>query len=313
MEKGKTVILSSARTPFGSFMGKLSKLSASYLGSYAIKDIINRSQIDISNIDEVIMGNVLSAGIGQAPARQAAIFGGLDKSVNCMTISKVCGSGRKAIMLADQSIKSNQSKAVIAGGMESMSNTPHYLINSRIGTKLGNIKQIDGMVHVSDLSWNEPDCANILANYNKGNKISVKILDIDVKKERISLSVKHLVNDPIQEFIEKNPLKTIVSGRIKSIDDKGLTISLTENILGFIKKSNLAKDKLEQKIDRFAIDELIDSMIISHDQKARKINLSIKDMEIIEEKKVLSKYGSSDSGALLGDILSNALDNKKSE
>ena len=173
--------------------------------------------------------------------------------------------------------------------------------------------EIDGMVHVSDLSWNEPDCANILANYNKGNKISVKILDIDVKKERISLSVKHLVNDPIQEFIEKNPLKTIVSGRIKSIDDKGLTISLTENILGFIKKSNLAKDKLEQKIDRFAIDELIDSMIISHDQKARKINLSIKDMEIIEEKKVLSKYGSSDSGALLGDILSNALDNKKSE
>ena len=86
-----------------------------------------------------------------------------------------------------------------------------------------------------------------------------------------------------------------------------------QEIIGFIKKSNLAKDKMEQKIDRFAINEKIDSMIISYDQKARRINLSIKDMEIVEEKKVLSKYGSEDSGALLGDILSNALENKKSE
>ena len=147
MEKNKTVILSYARTPFGSFLGKLSKLSASYLGASAIKEAINRSKIEASDIDEVIMGNVLSAGIGQAPARQAAIFAGLDKSTHCMTINKVCGSGMKSIMLADQSIKLNQSQFVIAGGMESMSNVPHYLMNSRKGTKLGNIKQIDGMVH----------------------------------------------------------------------------------------------------------------------------------------------------------------------
>ena len=147
MEKNKTVILSYARTPFGSFLGKLSKLSASYLGASAIKEAINRSKIKASDIDEVIMGNVLSAGIGQAPARQAAIFAGLDKSTHCMTINKVCGSGMKSIMLADQSIKLNQSQFVIAGGMESMSNVPHYLMNSRKGTKLGNIKQVDGMVH----------------------------------------------------------------------------------------------------------------------------------------------------------------------
>tara|TARA_B110000263_G_scaffold219437_1_gene206661 strand:- start:86 stop:1264 length:1179 start_codon:yes stop_codon:yes gene_type:complete len=147
MERNKTVILSYARTPFGSFLGKFSKLSASYIGAAAIKGALNRADISFSDIDEVIMGNVLSAGIGQAPARQAAIFAGLDKSTHCMTINKVCGSGMKAIMLADQSINLNQSNFIIAGGMESMSNSPHYLLNSRVGTKLGNIKQVDGMVH----------------------------------------------------------------------------------------------------------------------------------------------------------------------
>ena len=147
MEKNKTVILSYARTPFGAFLGKLSKLSASYLGAAAIKGAISRSEVRLSDIDEVIMGNVLSAGVGQAPSRQAAIFAGLNKSTNCMTINKVCGSGMKSIMLADQSIRLNQSNFVIAGGMESMSNAPHYLKGSRLGTKLGNIKQIDGMIY----------------------------------------------------------------------------------------------------------------------------------------------------------------------
>ena len=147
MKKNKTVILSYARTPFGSFLGKLSKLSASYLGASAIKGAVNRSDINNSHIDEVIMGNVLSAGIGQAPSRQAAIFAGLDKSTHCMTINKVCGSGMKSIMLGDQSIRLNESSFVIAGGMESMSNAPHYLKGSRLGSKLGDMKQIDGMIH----------------------------------------------------------------------------------------------------------------------------------------------------------------------
>ena len=147
MEKNKTVILSYARTPFGAFLGKLSKLSASYLGAAAIKGAISRSEVKLSDIDEVIMGNVLSAGVGQAPSRQAAIFAGLNQSTNCMTINKVCGSGMKSIMLADQSIRLNQSNFVIAGGMESMSNAPHYLKGSRLGTKLGDMKQIDGMIY----------------------------------------------------------------------------------------------------------------------------------------------------------------------
>ena len=169
------------------------------------------------------------------------------------------------------------------------------------------------MVHISDLSWDESECPKILEKYKKGDKLAVKILDIDVEKERISLGIKHLLNDPFEDYKTKNPLKSIVSGKIASIDDKGLNINLSENIHGFIKKSNLSKEKTEQKVDRFAVDENIDSMIVSFDQKYRKINLSIKDIEIIEEEKVLSKYGSSDSGASLGDILGDALNKKKSD
>tara|TARA_B100000700_G_scaffold112139_1_gene126197 strand:- start:57 stop:1766 length:1710 start_codon:yes stop_codon:yes gene_type:complete len=173
--------------------------------------------------------------------------------------------------------------------------------------------EIDGMVHVSDLSWDESKCAEILSSYKKGDKISVKILEIDVTKERISLGIKHLDNDPMEEYILNNPIKSIVTGKISAIDEKGIHVSLEQNINGFVKKSNLAKDKTEQKIDRFAIDEKIDSMIVSFDSKSRKINLSIKDIEIDEEKKVLSKYGSSDSGASLGDILGDALNKKNSD
>ena len=169
MRKNKTVILAYARTPFGSFLGKLSKLSASNLGAAAIKGAISRSGLSSSDIKEVIMGNVLSAGIGQAPARQAAIFAGLNNSTHCMTINKVCGSGMKAVMLADQSIKINNSKVVIAGGMESMSNAPHYLINSRSGTKLGDIKQVDGMVN--DGLW---DIYNQVHMGNHGESCALK-------------------------------------------------------------------------------------------------------------------------------------------
>ena len=147
MKKNNTFIIDYARTPFGSFLGGLSNFSASELGAFSIKGLMKKTNISNSDIDEVIMGNVLSAGVGQAPARQAAMIAGLEKSTSCMTINKVCGSGMKSVMLGDQVIQSEESDIVIAGGMESMSNVPHYLLNSRKGTKLGNIKQVDGMVH----------------------------------------------------------------------------------------------------------------------------------------------------------------------
>ena len=139
--------------------------------------------------------------------------------------------------------------------------------------------------------------------------IKVKILDINADKERISLGIKHLKNDPVQEYIETNPINSKVTGKILEIEEKGLKIELDKDkqILGFIKKSNLSNDKNENKTDRFALNENIDSIIISIDSKSRTLNLSIKELEIRDEKEALSKYGSSASGASLGDILGSVL------
>jgi len=140
------VIVSFARTPIGSFLGSLSSISSSNLGAIAIKGAISKINLDPKLVNQVIMGNVLSAGVGQAPARQAAIYAGLPNSVQCLTINKMCGSGLQSIMLADQLIKNDPEKIIIAGGMENMSQTPHYLLNSRTGTKLGEGKLVDGMI-----------------------------------------------------------------------------------------------------------------------------------------------------------------------
>ena len=171
------------------------------------------------------------------------------------------------------------------------------------------IDEIDGMVHISDLSWDEKECETIIKNFKKGDKLKVKILDINADKERISLGVKHLNNDPVQEFIETHPLNSNVTGKIIEIDEKGLRIELdNENkIFGYIKKSNLSNDKNENRTDRFALGENIDSMIISIDSKNRSLNLSIKQLEIRDEKEELSKYVSSAYGASLGDILGSVL------
>jgi len=142
----KVVITSYARTPIGSFGGKLASVSATQLGAHAIKSAINKSKIDASIIEEVYMGNVLSAGLGQAPARQAAIFAGLDPKTPCTTINKVCASGMKSIMIAAQSIKSGERDVVIAGGMENMSNIPYYLEKARKGYRLGHGQITDGLV-----------------------------------------------------------------------------------------------------------------------------------------------------------------------
>ena len=171
------------------------------------------------------------------------------------------------------------------------------------------IDEIDGMVHISDLNWNEKECEKIIKDFKKGEKIKVKILDINADKERISLGVKHLNNDPVQDFIEKNPINSKITGKIINIDEKGLKIELdNENqIFGFIKKSNLSNNKNENKTERFALDEKVDSIIVSIDAKNRNVNLSIKELEIRDEKEALNKYGSSTSGASLGDILGSVL------
>ena len=150
----KVVIVSAARTPIGSFMGGLSTVSATKLGATAIKGALDKINLDPSLVDEVLMGNVVQAGVGQAPARQAAIYAGLSNEVPCTTVNKVCSSGLKAVMQGAQAIASGDASVVVAGGMENMSLIPHYY-HARTATKFGPAKmqdgmQVDGLINVYD-------------------------------------------------------------------------------------------------------------------------------------------------------------------
>ena len=146
-DKSRTpVIVSAARTPIGKFLGALSSLNAPELGAVAIKAAIERSGVPMSDIDEVIMGNVVQGGVGQAPARQAMLKAGVPATVSAVTVNKVCGSGLKAVMLAAQAIKAGDARVIVAGGMESMSNAPYYVYGMRNGVKLGDQQMIDGMI-----------------------------------------------------------------------------------------------------------------------------------------------------------------------
>ncbi len=140
----KVVIVSAVRTPIGSFMGGLSTVSAPRLGAVAIKGALDRIQLDVNLVDEVFMGNVVQAGVGQAPARQAAIYAGLPNSVACTTVNKVCASGMKSVMLGTQAILCGDAEIVVAGGMENMSLIPHYM-HLRNGYKFGPATMVDGM------------------------------------------------------------------------------------------------------------------------------------------------------------------------
>ena len=143
----RTVILAGARTAFGKFNGSLSSLSASDLGAVAITGVLEKSGVTKEEVDEVILGTVLQAGQGQIPSRQAAIKAGLPVNVKTETINKVCASGMRAITLADQLIRLGEEEVIVAGGMESMSNAPYYLLDGRTGLRMGDTKLIDGMIY----------------------------------------------------------------------------------------------------------------------------------------------------------------------
>jgi acetyl-CoA C-acetyltransferase len=144
--KTTPVIVSAVRTPIGKFLGALSTLSAPDLGAIAIREAMRRSGVSAEDVAEVIMGNVVQGGVGQAPARQASIKSGLPSTVSALTINKVCGSGLKAVMLAAQSIRAGDSQVVIAGGQESMSNAPFYVYGYRNGVKFGDQTMVDGLI-----------------------------------------------------------------------------------------------------------------------------------------------------------------------
>ena len=147
LEMKKAVLVSYARTPIGKLGGGLASQSATQLGALAVKAAVTRAGLESGQVEEVILGNVVSAGIGQAPARQAAKFAGLPDSVCCTTINKVCASGMKSVMFAAQQVMLGQRDVVVAGGMESMTNIPYYMPSARNGARFGHSKVVDGIIH----------------------------------------------------------------------------------------------------------------------------------------------------------------------
>ena len=217
-----SVITAIARTAIGSFQGVLSSVPTVRLGAAVIKSAVERAGLMGEDIDEVIMGNVLSAGEGQAPARQAAIYAGLPDSVECMTINKVCGSGLKSVMLADQAIRCGDADVVVAGGMENMSLSPYYLMDARGGMRLGHKKVVDSII--CDGLWDPygdmhmGNCAEVLAkeeNFSREDqdafavesyRRSLEAIEIGYFKDEITpVEISQRKGDPIIIDTDEEP------------------------------------------------------------------------------------------------------------
>lgn len=229
----EAVIVSAVRTPIGSFNGSLSSITATQLGATAIKGAIDKAGIDKKIIDEVLMGCVLQAGLGQAPARQAAMYAGISEEVPCTTVNKVCASGMKAVMMAAQAIAAGDADVIVAGGMENMSRVPHYLPGSRTGTKLGNITLLDGMVFdgLTDAYKKEHmgNCGDLCAreyNISREEQDSFAINSYKkaaeawesgaFKEEVVPVSVPQRKGDPIL-FGEDEEYKNIIYDKVPNL------------------------------------------------------------------------------------------------
>jgi len=177
---------------------------------------------------------------------------------------------------------------------------------TEFGLFIGLNGDIDGMVHMSDISWDEAGEA-AMAHYNKGDIVKAKVLDVDVEKERISLGIKQLQSDPASEVLDKVHKGAIVTCVVTAVQSNGIEVKVDDVLTGFIRRAELSRDKGEQRPDRFAVGEKVDAKVTAVDRAARKLTLTIKGKELDEEKQAMADYGSSDSGASLGDILGAAI------
>jgi len=204
----KVVVTHAKRTPIGSFNGTFTSITAPFLGSYVIKSIIEESNINTALVDEVIMGNVLTAGLGQAPARQAALYAGLPEKTECLTINKMCGSGLKAVMLAHQAIQCGDADIIIAGGQESMSNAPYVLQNARNGYRLGNSTLYDTIL-LDGLT-------DVFGSIHMGNCAEVCAKDFNFTREELDTYAVQSYNRALTAQKENKFNDEIVPVRVKT-------------------------------------------------------------------------------------------------
>ncbi len=183
---------------------------------------------------------------------------------------------------------------------------------TEFGLFVGLPGDIDGMVHLSDLSWSKPG-EQAIQEFKKGDMVKVKVLDVDIDKERISLGMKQLEADPFERGLTEVRKGEVVTCTVKAVNDNGVEVEVGEGLTGFIRRSDLSRDRSEQRPDRFAVGEKVDAKVIQIDRATRRLQLSVKQREVEEEKKAMADYGSSDSGASLGDILGAALRKARQE
>jgi small subunit ribosomal protein S1 len=181
---------------------------------------------------------------------------------------------------------------------------------TEFGLFVGLPGEIDGMVHLSDIDWETPG-EEAIQTFKKGDMVKTKVLDVDTEKERISLGIKQLTSDPFAAGAAGLKKGGVVTCTVTQITDGGIEVSLSDGMTGFIRKSDLARDRQDQRPERFAVGEKVDAKVTNIDSKSRKVTLSIKAREVAEEKQAMAEYGSSDSGASLGDILGAALRQKE--
>ena len=266
----KVVITTAKRTPIGSFNGTLASLSAAKLGSIAIKSVLEDSKINIENIDEVIMGNVLTAGLGQAPARQAALFAGLPEKTECMTINKMCGSGLKSVMLAHQAILTGDTDVIIAGGQESMSNAPYLLDNGRNGYRLGNGIITDSMI--KDGLW---DAYN---DIHMGSCAEKCAKDFSFTREQLDEFTVSSYNKALKAQTEGKFNDEIVPVTIKSRKEQ-ITINSDEELgrVKFDKISSLKpvfeKDGIVTAANASSINDGAAALLVMSEEKAKEFGL----------------------------------------
>ncbi len=266
----KVVITNAKRTPIGSLSGSLSSLSAGKLGSIAIKAIVDESGIDPKLIDEVIMGCVLTSGQGQAPARQAAIFAGLPDKTECMTINKMCGSGLKAVMLAQQAILTGDSEIIIAGGQESMSNAPYILDKARSGYRLGNGELIDSMI--KDGLW------DVYNDIHMGSCAEACAKDFKFSREELDEFAISSYKKAIEAQNSGKFKDEIIDVKIKSRKDE-VTISEDEEPkkVNFDKVPNLkpvfSKDGVVTAANASSINDGAAALLVMSEEKAKQLGL----------------------------------------
>ena len=267
----KVVIVAGKRTPIGSFQGQFSSISASDLGSNVVKKLLHDFQINPNQIEEIILGNVLSAGQGQAPARQVAIKSGCPNTIESLTINKMCGSGLKAVMLAEQIIRCGDADTIIAGGMESMTNSPYILKDARSGHRLGHGKLIDSMIH--DGLWDAynnlhmGNCAEMLAkerNYTRDaqDKYAIESYNRTISAIKNKIFAPEIV--PIEVMKRKNDSLIIEDdeepGRVKFEKISKIRPAFEEN--GTITAANASK-----------LNDGAAALLIMSEKKARKLNI----------------------------------------